>query len=79
MSCPMRTLSASAFLLAAIAYYAVLVVTVREILTDNCSCYPSGHFALTSLELHVRLRFTKPYTPHTNNKTELFIQSALRE
>ena len=74
-----ETLSAAAFLRAAIAYYAGLGVTVREILTDNGSCYRSGHFAQTCRELGVRHRFTKPYTPRTNGKAERFIQSALRE
>ena len=59
-SCRMKkTLSAAAFLRAAIAYYAGLGVTVREILTDNGSCYRSGHFAQTCRELGVRHRFTQ--------------------
>jgi transposase InsO family protein len=74
-----ETLSAAAFLRAAVAYYAGLGVTVREILTDNGACYRSRHFAQSCRELGIRHHFTKPYTPRTNGKAERFIQSALRE
>ena len=71
--------SASAFLRAAVAYYAGLGVTVKEIMTDNGSCYRGHVFAQTCRELGLRHHFTKPYTPKTNGKAERFIQSALRE
>jgi transposase InsO family protein len=74
-----ETLSAAAFLRAAVAYYAGLGLTIREIMTDNGSCYRSRHFAQTCRELGLRHHFTKPYTPRTNGKAERFIQSALRE
>ena len=71
--------SATAFLIAAIAYYASLGVTVSRVMTDNGSCYRSHAFRdlCTALGLkHIR---TKPYTPKTNGKAERFIQTALRE
>lgn len=71
--------SASAFLRAAVAYYAALGVQVKEILTDNGSCYRSRCFTQTCRQLGLRHLFTKPYTPRTNGKAERFIQSALRE
>jgi transposase InsO family protein len=71
--------NASAFLRAAVAYYAGLGVQVKEILTDNGSCYRSRCFSQTCRELGLRHHFTKPYTPRTNGKAERFIQSALRE
>ena len=71
--------SASAFLRAAVAYYAGLGVTVKEIMTDNGSCYRGRVFAHTCRALGLRHLFTKPYTPKTNGKAERFIQSALRE
>ena len=74
-----RDVSASAFLRAAVAYYAALGVQVKEILTDNGPCYRSRCFAQTCRELALRHHFTKPYTPRTNGKAERFIQSALRE
>lgn len=74
-----EALSASAFLRAAVAYYAGLGVTVKEVMTDNGSCYRAHVFAETCRELGLRHHFTKPYTPKTNGKAERFIQSALRE
>jgi len=71
--------SASAFLRAAVAYYAALGVTIREVLTDNGVCYRARCFAATCTDLGLRHRRTRPYTPRTNGKAERFIQSALRE
>lgn len=71
--------STSAFLRAAVAYYAGLGVVVRELLTDNGSAYRSRLFAETCRDLGLKHRFTRPYTPRTNGKAERFIQSALRE
>ena len=71
--------SACAFLRAAVAYYAALGVTIREVLTDNGVCYRAKNFAATCSALGLKHRRTRPYTPHTNGKAERFIQSALRE
>ena len=71
--------SVSAFLRAAVTYYAALGVTVREILTNNGGCYRSREFAATCRALGLRQRSTRPYTRRTNGKAERFIQSALRE
>jgi transposase InsO family protein len=71
--------SAEGFLRAAVAYYAGLGVTVREVLTDNGVCYRAKSFAATCAELGLKHRRTRPYTPRTNGKAERFIQSALRE
>ena len=71
--------SASAFLRAAVAYYAALGVTIREVLTDNGVCYRAKNFAATCSALGLKHRRTRPYTPRTNGKAERFIQSALRE
>ena len=68
-----------AFLRAAVAYYAGLGITVREVLTDNGTGYRSHAFAAACRQLGLRHRFTRPYTPRTNGKAERFIQSALRE
>jgi transposase InsO family protein len=74
-----EAVSASAFLRAAVAYYAALGVTIREVLTDNGVCYRARCFAATCADLGLRHRRTRPYTPRTNGKAERFIQSALRE
>jgi transposase InsO family protein len=71
--------SAVAFLIAAVAYYARLGVTVRRVMTDNGSCYRSRAFAKTSAGLGLKHIFTKPYTPKTNGKAERFVQTTLRE
>lgn len=71
--------SAVAFLRAAVAYYAALGVILREVLTDNGSCYRSREFARACRDLGLKHRFTRPYTPRTNGKAERFIQTALRE
>ena len=71
--------SACAFLRAAVAYYAALGVTIREVLTDNGVCYRAKNFAATCAALGLKHRRTRPYTPRTNGKAERFIQSALRE
>ena len=71
--------SAVAFLIAAVAYYTGLGVTVRRVMTDNGSCYRSGAFAKTCARLGLKHIFTKPYTPKTNGKAERFVQTTLRE
>ena len=71
--------SAVAFLVAAVAYYASLGVTVRRVMTDNGSCYRSEAFAKTCAKLGLKHIVTKPYTPRTNGKAERFVQTTLRE
>jgi transposase InsO family protein len=71
--------SATAFLIAAIAYYASLGVTVSRVMTDNGSCYRSDAFRDLCKTLGLKHIRTKPYTPKTNGKAERFIQTALRE
>ena len=74
-----KAVSATAFLKAAVAYYASLGVTVSRVMTDNGSCYKSFAFRETCRALGLKHVRTKPYTPKTNGKAERFIQSALRE
>ena len=71
--------SVTAFLRAAVAYYAALGIRIREVLTDNGGGYRSQLFAQACRDLAVRHRFTRAYTPRTNGKAERFIQTALRE
>jgi transposase InsO family protein len=71
--------SATAFLKAAVAYYASLGVKVERVMTDNGSCYKSFAFRRACKRLGLRHIRTKPYTPKTNGKAERFIQSSLRE
>lgn len=71
--------SAVAFLRTSLAYYASLGIRIRALLTDNGHCYRSFAFRDACLELGLKHRFTRPYTPRTNGKAERFIQTALRE
>ena len=71
--------SATAFLIATVAYYQSLGVAVERIMTDNGACYRSKLFARTCRQLGIKHITTKPYTPQTNGKAERFIQTALRE
>jgi transposase InsO family protein len=71
--------STGAFLRAAVAYYAGLGLTIREVLTDNGGGYRSREFARACQDLGLKHRYTRPYTPRTNGKAERFIQTALRE
>jgi len=67
------------FLRAAVTHYAGLGVRIRALLTDNGHCYRSHAFRHACVQLGLRHRFTRPYTPRTNGKAERFIQTALRE
>ncbi|MEJ2375637.1 MAG: IS481 family transposase [Pseudolabrys sp.] len=71
--------SATAFLKAAIAYYASLVVKIERVMTNNGSCYKSLAFRRLCKRLGLKHIRTKPYTPRTNGKAERFIQTSLRE
>ena len=67
------------FLKAAIAWYRKLGIRVKQVMTDNGSCYRSKSFNKTCKALGLRHIYTRPYTPKTNGKAERFIQSSLRE
>jgi transposase InsO family protein len=71
--------SASAFLRAALAYFASLGIKVQRLMSDNGSAYRSQLFAHLTAQLGLRHLFTRPYTPRTNGKAERFIQTSLRE
>ena len=71
--------SAVAHLRAAIAFFARFGMHVRQMMTDNGSCYRSRAFAAACRALGIRHIRTRPYTPRTNGKAERFIQTAMRE
>jgi len=71
--------AATAFLQAAVDYYARLGISIARLLTDNGPCYRSHRFRRLCHQLGITQRFTRPYTPRTNGKAERFIQTALRE
>jgi transposase InsO family protein len=74
-----RGSSAVSFLRLAVAYYQRFNVQIREVMTDNGSCYLSWAFRDACRELGIRHIRTRPYTPRTNGKAERFIQTALKE
>ena len=74
-----RQTCATAFLRAAVTYYASLGITVERVMTDNGACYRSRSFRNLCRRLGLKLIYTRPYTPQTNGKAERFIQTALRE
>jgi transposase InsO family protein len=71
--------SATAFLKAALAYYASLGIAIARVVTDNGSCYRAFDFRDAYRNCGIKHIRTKPYTPKTNGKAERFIQGALRE
>ncbi len=73
-----RKETASAFWVRANAFFAGAGITVREVLTDNGSCYRSRAFA-TALGPDIKHRFTKPYRPQTNGKVERFNRTLAQE
>jgi transposase InsO family protein len=69
----------AAFLRRALAWYRMLGIRVRRILTDNGSGYIGRCFAHQVEHLRVVHKRTRPYRPRTNGKAERFIQTLVRE
>ena len=67
------------FLRRALAWYRMLGIRVRRILTDNGSGYIGRRFAHETEHLRVVHKRTRPYRPRTNGKAERFIQTLMRE
>ncbi len=63
-----RKETASAFWVRANAFFAGAGITVREVLTDNGSCYRSRASRQLS-DPDIKHRFTKPYRPQTNGRS----------
>jgi len=71
--------SAVAFLVATVAYFRSLGITVERVMTDNGSCYLSKAFARACKQLGVKHIKIKPYAPQTNGKAERSFRPRLRE
>jgi len=71
--------TSAAFLRRAIAWYRMLGIRVRRILTDNGSGYIGRRFARGLAQLRLIHKRTRPYRPRTNGKAERFIQTLIRE
>ena len=70
---------AVAFLRRAVAWFAERGVRVRELMSDNGSCYVADAYRTALRELGVRQLRIKPGRPRTNGKAERFIQTLLNE
>lgn len=71
--------SALNFFLMARAHFNRFGFSIKRVYSDNGPCYHSDLYRDTMNKLHIKQRFTRPYTPRTNGKAERFIQTALRE
>jgi transposase InsO family protein len=74
-----RKTSAIGFLERMAGWFAERGIRVREILTDNGSCYIAKDFAIACRRLRLRHLRTRPNRPRTNGKAERFIQTLMRE
>lgn len=74
-----KGITAVGFLERALRFFKRHGLTVREVLTDNGSCYVSRKFRQACKRHRLRHIRTKPYRPQTNGKAERFIQTLLRE
>jgi transposase InsO family protein len=71
--------TAVGFFRRAVVWFRRFGIKVREVLSDNGSCYVSGDWSIVCSELRIHHIRTKPYRPRTNGKAERFIQTLLRE
>lgn len=70
-------ITAVGFLERALRFFRSQRLVVRELLTDNGSCYVSRRFRQACKRHGLRHIRTKPYRPETNGKAERFIQTML--
>jgi transposase InsO family protein len=73
-----RKETAAGFWVRASAFFHAHGITVREVITDNGSCYRSATFT-AALGPGIKHRFTRPYRPQTNGKVERFNRTLATE
>lgn len=69
--------STTAFLQAAVRWFAAQGIRWRALMTDNGGGYRSRVFQARRRQLRLRHLWTRPYTPRTNGKAERFIRTCL--
>ena len=72
-------ITAIGFLERAVSWFAMYGVRVRELLSDNGSCYVAHDYARACRRLRIKHRRTRPNRPRTNGKAERFIQTLQHE
>lgn len=71
-------ITATAFTMRALEFFAGYGIHVRRVLSDNGPCYRSRLFADTLASVGIHTMRTRPYTPRTNGKAEAMIGTLLR-
>ncbi len=71
--------TAAGFLYRASLWFERHGIRIKQVMSDNGSCYLSVDFRLALSQLRARHIRTRPYRPRTNGKAERFIQTMLRE
>jgi transposase InsO family protein len=74
-----RADSAIGFLERAVRWFADQGVKVREVMSDNGSCYIAHDFAAACTRMKIKHLRTRSNRPQTNGKAERFIQTIQRE
>jgi transposase InsO family protein len=71
--------TAVAFWRRARVFFADHGIAVREVITDNGSCYRAKDWLMELVAGGAQPRFTRPYRPQTNGKVERFNRTLLEE
>ena len=71
--------SASAFLIAAIDYFAQFGIRIDTVMTDNAKAYLGKLFTATRTDYSIDHITTRPYRPQTNGKVERFFRTLKTE
>jgi transposase InsO family protein len=71
--------TAAAFWARAAAFYADQGIQVERVITDNGSCYRSGHWHRACAASGTVVKKTRPWRPQTNGKVERFHRILLEE
>jgi transposase InsO family protein len=74
-----RAATAVGFLERAVSWFATRGVSVREVMSDNGSCYIARDFAAACAVLSIKHIRTRARRPQTNGKAERFIQTLQHE
>jgi transposase InsO family protein len=74
-----RALTAARFWGRAAAWFATHGITIERVLTDNGSCYRSGHWHRACAATGTMVKKTRPRRPQTNGKVERFHRILLEE